>query len=269
MNKNSEIGYQESQNMESMNYQNSQTQNRPIVSPEEIIISHAIEMVTRLYPSVKVTDLEQIAHLYSTSIESIIEEYFQLKADNEVLAEIVKNDPRLATLILEIINGKPLRVALLNAEITSIDPIIGDIDYDQYQDALSELHQNREHAANHRRCCQRNCTCSNLEIKRFIESQQMTREEAEEFFNYLDSIIEAISNSYIDEKLLRVVWLGLFFEKEMTKSKEMAFIEGKNAQIEERKAARRVDNLASATSAAPSSKREKMGYIERVMAGEY
>lgn len=265
-----EDGYQENHEMGVVPQMQSPRESVVVeMSPQDLIVNYAVDMVVRLFPGIKVANLDEIAEIYCEHINPIIADYFQMRAERTTMSEIVQNDPRLARLIFDIIDGKPLRVALLNAEISSIDPEMGDIDYDQYQDALMELERSRQAAQKHRKNCNRNGTCSRQEIKRFIDSQEMTAEQAEEFFDYVDLVIDSIGSSYIDGKMLKTIWKGLFFDREVERSRELAFIEGRNASIEQQRSSRRADNLPSASSAAPASKGVKMGYIERVMAGDY
>ncbi len=248
--------------------ENNQSKERA-ASPQQVILESVADLVSKLNPSTKMSNWDEVAQIFTEDIGGIITEYLKLKADNETMSQIVENDPRLAKLILDIAAGKPLKVALNEAEITAIDPLYTDEDYELYNESLAELQQRRREAREHRKICERNHLCTKVELKRFIENQQMTAQQAEEFFDLLEEIIDSVNNSYIDGKLLKTLWLGLFFENEVEKVKEASLIEGRNQRIESDRASKVNDSLPSTNSPSGSGRTVKMGYIERVMAGDY
>lgn len=235
-------------------------------SPSQAIVYHAAEVVSRLFPSTKFGDLEQVASLYCQEIIPIIDGYFQMKADNDTLSEIVQNDPRLARLLMEVISGKPLRVALLNAEITNYEPREQDEDYMAYQDALQDIERIREQARSHRESCNRNCVCSRIELQRFLESRQPQKEQVELFFDFIEGLFDSFSHNFLSEDTLEVLWRGLFFEKEMLAVRDSALIEARNERIEAKRTNRSLSDQLPENHSSSSPKRGgRKGYIESIL----
>lgn len=246
--------------------QQKSTKRETTTTPSQAIVYHAAEVVSRLFPATKFGDIEQVASLYCQQIIPLIEDYFAMKADNDTLSEIVQNDPRLARLIMEVISGKPLRVALLNAEITNYDPSEQDEDYLLYQEALQDIERTREQARSHRETCNRNCVCAKVELKRFLQSKQPYREQVEEFFDFIEMLCDSFSNNFLDERILDVLWRGLFFEKEMTDVRNSALIEARNERIEAKRTSRSLSDQLPANHSSSSAKgAPKKGYIESIL----
>ncbi|MFI3321906.1 MAG: hypothetical protein R3Y50_05220 [Rikenellaceae bacterium] len=216
-------------------------------------------------------DLEDKIALFSTILQKLENDHLsciELSRQNQVIAQTIADNPRLMILIQELMDGTPIRIALVKSDLVDVHPSADDEEYEAYNMAVAQAREQRNRAKYQAIKRKENCEqCRNV-ANEFYADMEISDEEVAEFVKFLDGVIDAIFEAHIDRELLEVMWKAYSFDKEVRFAKTRGVVEGKNIAIEAFKR-RKKEGISKFASQDNKTTIVKEGYIERLMKQQF
>lgn len=165
----------------------------------------------------------------------------KLKKNSDANAEIISvftDHPEVAELIRLMAKGATLVQALPHVldedEIKALVPAEGDPDFEGWKKNADGRKQMKAESDAQMKAIQENLNVSTQEIEKFVKENKLSDEEAANFFQVIDDIMDNTSHGKFTTDILTKLYKGVTHDKKVEEAKEVGVIKGKNIAIKEK-----------------------------------
>lgn len=153
-------------------------------------------------------------------------------ADSKVM-EILDEYPELYAVVQDLIDGKPIEVALAsNIDLEDITPLPDEDMYKQYEDAKNTRKERKAKVEAYRKEFDTNMEASRETIKEYFEEKAMTDEDATDYATFIDNHIAEYNRGIVTKEFLDLFYKARNYAKDVIEAEEQGAIKGKNAKVD-------------------------------------
>lgn len=225
------------------------------------------ERYTAKYPNANFDDDNAMKTAFYEDYDNSNNQLNTFKEDNNKLIEIVRENPELSVLIKELMQGAPMRVALVKANIDLPTPEDGDADFADYESEVKKRNSQKAEAEKRTKEYNDNIVNSQKEIETFFKTKNLSESEENEFTEFVDNSVAEMLNGIFTQKSLSKLYQAFKYEEDVANAKTAGVIDGRNANIETKreKKVTQTDGLASSASGTITTPQRKGGYIDNLL----
>lgn len=153
-------------------------------------------------------------------------------ADGKIM-EILDEYPELYAVVQDLIDGKPIEVALAsNIDLEDITPLPDEDMYKQYEDAKNTRKERKAKVEAYRKEFDTNMEASRETIKEYFEEKAMTDEDATDYATFIDNHIAEYNRGIVTKEFLDLFYKARNYAKDVIEAEEQGAIKGKNAKVD-------------------------------------
>lgn len=154
------------------------------------------------------------------------------EADGKIV-EVLDEYPELYAVVQDLIDGKPIEVALAaNIDLEDITPLPDEEMYKQYEDAKNTRKERKTKIETMRREFDTNLEASREVIKEYFEEKGLTDENAEDYASFIDNHIAEYNRGIVTKEFLDLFYKARNYAKDVIEAEEQGAIKGKNAKVD-------------------------------------
>jgi hypothetical protein len=154
------------------------------------------------------------------------------EADGKII-EVLDEYPELYAVVQDLIDGKPIEVALAaNIDLEDITPLPDEEMYKQYEDAKNTRKERKTKIETMRREFDTNLEASREVIKEYFEEKGLTDENAEDYASFIDNHIAEYNRGIVTKEFLDLFYKARNYAKDVIEAEEQGAIKGKNAKVD-------------------------------------
>lgn len=154
------------------------------------------------------------------------------EADGKII-EVLDEYPELYAVVQDLIDGKPIEVALAaNIDLEDITPLPDEEMYKQYEDAKNTRKERKTKIETMRKEFDTNLEASREVIKEYFEEKGLTDENAEDYASFIDNHIAEYNRGIITKEFLDLFYKARNYAKDVIEAEEQGAIKGKNAKVD-------------------------------------
>ena len=154
------------------------------------------------------------------------------EADGKIV-EVLDEYPELYAVVQDLIDGKPIEVALAaNIDLEDITPLPDEEMYKQYEDAKNTRKERKTKIETMRRGFDTNLEASREVIKEYFEEKGLTDENAEDYASFIDNHIAEYNRGIVTKEFLDLFYKARNYAKDVIEAEEQGAIKGKNAKVD-------------------------------------
>lgn len=154
------------------------------------------------------------------------------EADGKIV-EVLDEYPELYAVVQDLIDGKPIEVALAaNIDLEDITPLPDEEMYKQYEDAKNTRKERKTKIETMRKEFDTNLEASREVIKEYFEEKGLTDENAEDYASFIDNHIAEYNRGIITKEFLDLFYKARNYAKDVIEAEEQGAIKGKNAKVD-------------------------------------
>lgn len=238
---------------------------------EELFFSAVMKHLREVYPQENINNRDTFFSLAYSEWEETIQENVKMRAEYEKIFDAIDENPRLAVLLSEIMKGEPIRVALVKSGVYTYEPKEGESDYHRYCECIEDIKRTKKDIEQRRSLREKNLEMTTTQIEEFYADKKLNEEQIDDFAFYVQQMIDDMVDGKITIDTMQRLWLGYTFEEQIEIARNAGMVEGQNKNIET------ISNIKNSSDGLPQNKNSKitvketprMGYIERIMGGQY
>lgn len=170
---------------------------------------------------------------------------------NKRLMEILQSHPEIMHFIKDVDKGAPINVALArNFDLENIDPVDGDEDMEAWKKAKEERASKLAAKDEYIKNFDANTAASGKTLKKFIEANNLSEEQAESFLSKVEAIFSDAMDGKLEESTLTALYTAENHDQIVSDEKKKATIQAKNEKIKaeiEKENAKKGDGLPAIT----------------------
>lgn len=163
------------------------------------------------------------------------------KDTDSKIAEVIEDYPELYAVALDLIDGKPIEVALAaNIDLEDITPLPDEDMYKDYETAKNVRKERKEKVENYRKEYDANWKESVKVFEDYFTDKNLTDEEADDYANFINENIANYNRGIVTKDFLDLFYKARNYAKDIIEAEEQGAIKGKNAKVDaerEKKAA--------------------------------
>ena len=154
------------------------------------------------------------------------------EADSKIM-EILDDYPELYAVIQDLMDGKPIEVALAaNIDIEDITPLPDEEMFKQYEDAKNTRKERKTKVENYRKEFDANMEASRETIKEYFEEKAMSDDDATDYATFIDNHIAEYNRGIVTKEFLDLFYKARNYAKDVIEAEEQGAIKGKNAKVD-------------------------------------
>jgi hypothetical protein len=154
------------------------------------------------------------------------------EADGKII-EVLDEYPELYAVVQDLIDGKPIEVALAaNIDLEDITPLPDEEMYKQYEDAKNTRKERKTKIETMRKEFDTNLEASREVIKEYFEEKGLTDENAEDYASFIDNHIAEYNRGIVTKEFLDLFYKARNYAKDVIEAEEQGAIKGKNAKVD-------------------------------------
>lgn len=154
------------------------------------------------------------------------------EADGKII-EVLDEYPELYAVVQDLIDGKPIEVALAaNIDLEDITPLPDEEMYKQYEDAKNTRKERKTKIETLRKEYDTNLEASREVIKEYFEEKGLTDENAEDYASFIDNHIAEYNRGIVTKEFLDLFYKARNYAKDVIEAEEQGAIKGKNAKVD-------------------------------------
>jgi hypothetical protein len=154
------------------------------------------------------------------------------EADGKIV-EVLDEYPELYAVVQDLIDGKPIEVALAaNIDLEDITPLPDEEMYKQYEDAKNTRKERKTKIETMRKEFDTNLEASREVIKEYFEEKGLTDENAEDYASFIDNHIAEYNRGIVTKEFLDLFYKARNYAKDVIEAEEQGAIKGKNAKVD-------------------------------------
>jgi hypothetical protein len=154
------------------------------------------------------------------------------EADSKII-EVLDDYPELYAVVQDLIDGKPIEVALAaNIDLEDITPLPDEEMYKQYEDAKNTRKERKTKIETLRKEFDTNLEASREVIKEYFEEKGLTDENAEDYASFIDNHIAEYNRGIVTKEFLDLFYKARNYAKDVIEAEEQGAIKGKNAKVD-------------------------------------
>lgn len=154
------------------------------------------------------------------------------EADGKII-EVLDEYPELYAVVQDLIDGKPIEVALAaNIDLEDITPLPDEEMYKQYEDAKNTRKERKTKIETMRKEFDTNLEASREVIKEYFEEKGLADESAEDYASFIDNHIAEYNRGIITKEFLDLFYKARNYAKDVIEAEEQGAIKGKNAKVD-------------------------------------
>lgn len=154
------------------------------------------------------------------------------EADGKIM-EVLDDYPELYAVVQDLIDGKPIEVALAaNIDLEDITPLPDEEMYAQYEDAKNTRKERKTKIETMRREFDTNLEASREVIKEYFEEKGLADENAEDYASFIDNHIAEYNRGIVTKEFLDLFYKARNYAKDVIEAEEQGAIKGKNAKVD-------------------------------------
>lgn len=163
------------------------------------------------------------------------------KETDSKIFEILDEYPELYAVVQDLIDGKPIEVALAaNIDLEDITPLPDEEMYAQYEEAKNTRKERKTKIETMRKEFDTNMEASRETIKEYFEEKGLFGETADDYAAFIDNHIAEYNRGIVTKEFLDLFYKARNYAKDIIEAEEQGAIKGKNAKVDavrEKKAA--------------------------------
>lgn len=154
------------------------------------------------------------------------------EADGKII-EVLDEYPELYAVVQDLIDGKPIEVALAaNIDLEDITPLPDEEMYKQYEDAKNTRKERKTKIETMRKEFYTNLEASSEVIKEYFEEKGLTDENAEDYASFINNHIAEYNRGIVTKEFLDLFYKARNYAKDVIEAEEQGAIKGKNAKVD-------------------------------------
>lgn len=155
------------------------------------------------------------------------------EASDAKIQEVLSDYPELLSLVEDLGNGVPFRQALAaNIDIDDLRAEEGDDDYAEVEQAAQKRRERAKRAKDYEARVNANMEKSAEVLQQFFADEGMSDEQAQNFADAIDNMINGYIDGNITPDFLRFFQHALNYDADIASAREEGAIKGKNARID-------------------------------------
>lgn len=202
---------------------------------------------------------EMITNLQSEN-EQMRQQLDQIAETNQRVMQLWEQFPEIPAMIQDLNKGATLaEAAARHLDLDELKPMEGDADYEAWNKAKNERAERLNSLQEQQKMLDENLEFSVKEMNEFKAENNLTDEQAEEFFNNVNEFLDQIFAGKVDRKVLGMFQKAMNADKTAAESAKQAEIKAKNEKIEAKRKTdtSRGDNLPKLNKGAEVSEPEE------------
>lgn len=153
-------------------------------------------------------------------------------ADQKIL-DILDDYPELYAVVQDLIDGKPIEVALAaNIDLEDITPLPDEEMYAQYEEAGKARKERKAKVETLRREFDTNMEASRETIKEYFEEKGLEGDTADDYAAFIDNHIAEYNRGIVTKEFLDLFYKARNYAKDVIEAEEQGAIKGKNAKVD-------------------------------------
>lgn len=155
------------------------------------------------------------------------------EASDAKIQEVLSDYPELLSLVEDLGNGVPFRQALAaNIDIDDLRAEEGDDDYAEVEQAAQKRRERAKRAKDYEARVNANMEKSAEVLQQFFADEGMSEEQAQNFADAIDNMINGYIDGNITPDFLRFFQHALNYDTDIASAREAGAISAKNARID-------------------------------------
>lgn len=155
------------------------------------------------------------------------------KDTDQKIFEILDDYPELYAVVQDLIDGKPIEVALAaNIDLEDITPLPDEEMYAQYEDAKNTRKERKTKIETMRKEFDTNMEASRETIKEYFEEKGLVGETADDYAAFIDNHIAEYNRGIVTKEFLDLFYKARNYAKDVIEAEEQGAIKGKNAKVD-------------------------------------
>ena len=155
------------------------------------------------------------------------------KDTDSKIAEVIEDYPELYAVALDLIDGKPIEVALAaNIDLEDITPLPDEDMYKDYETAKNVRKERKEKVENYRKEYDANWKESVKVFEDYFTDKNLTDEEADDYANFINENIANYNRGIVTKDFLDLFYKARNYAKDIIEAEEQGAIKGKNAKVD-------------------------------------
>ena len=153
-------------------------------------------------------------------------------ADSKMI-EILDEYPELYAVVQDLIDGKPIEVALAaNIDMEDITPLPDEEMYKQYEDAKTKRMERKAEVENYRKEFDTNWSESLKVLEEYLKEKNLSADDAEDYAAFIDGHIAEYNRGIVSKEFLDLFYKARNYAKDIIEAEEQGAIKGKNAKVD-------------------------------------
>lgn len=153
-------------------------------------------------------------------------------ADQKIL-DILDDYPELYAVVQDLIDGKPIEVALAaNIDLEDITPLPDEEMYAQYEEAGKARKERKAKVETLRKEFDTNMEASRETIKEYFEEKGLEGDTADDYAAFIDNHIAEYNRGIVTKEFLDLFYKARNYAKDVIEAEEQGAIKGKNAKVD-------------------------------------
>lgn len=155
------------------------------------------------------------------------------KDTDQKIVEILEDYPELYAVVQDLIDGKPIEVALAaNIDLEDITPLVDEEMYKQYEDAKNTRKERKAKVEAYRKEFDTNMVESGRIMEEYFKDKKMSKEDANDYVSFIDKHIAAFNRGIVTPEFLDLFYKARNYAKDIIEAEEQGAIKGKNAKVD-------------------------------------
>ena len=153
-------------------------------------------------------------------------------ADSKII-EILDDYPELYAVVQDLVDGKPIEVALAaHIDLEDITPLADEEMYKDYEDAKNARKERKTKVENYRKEFDTNWGESLKVLEDYLTEKKMSAEDAEDYTKFIDEQIAKYNRGIVTAEFLDLFYKARNYAKDIIEAEEQGAIKGKNAKVD-------------------------------------
>lgn len=195
------------------------------------------------YPDMAAQTDDDFAAMSEKYMDDSEAELGRYRDSEKAVSDLIESDPQFKAVVTDMLaNGAPFIVALArNVDPEDLQRVEGDSDYDQWQQARNQRLEQAARAAEQQKEIAQNELESSKLFDDFCTEKGIEEADKETFLQVINDALWGLLFKKIDRKFLELCYKGSQFDKAVGEAMAAGEINGRNANIEAKKAQQKAD----------------------------
>lgn len=155
------------------------------------------------------------------------------KDTDSKIMEILDEYPELYAVVQDLMDGKPIEVALAsNIDVEDITPLPDEEMYKQYEEAKDARKARKAEVENYRKEFDTNWGESLKVLEDYFTSKKLSADDADDYANFINDHIAKYNRGIVTPEFLDLFYKARNYAKDIMEAEEQGAIKGKNAKVD-------------------------------------